>query len=105
MAVPGVISAGVSPDENGHPEIIIRGLRNCGDDMCIYEIRKKAKYKILLPERQDPVLAPNVKCIAAVLQESGRDFSVDDVYNFFSSTRTPRNYNHRRLKGAQIIKL
>ena len=56
-------------------------------------------------EREDPVLAPNVKCIAAVLQESGRDFSVDDVYNFFSSTRTPRNYNHRRLEGAQIIKL
>ena len=96
----GVLSAGVSSDE-----IVIRGLRNCGDDMCIYEIRKKAKYKILLPEREDPILAPNVKCIAAVLQESGRDFSVDDVYNFFSSTRTPRNYNHRRLKGAQIIKL
>ena len=83
-----------------------RKLQNCGTNMCTFEVTRKAKYKILLPELPDEyILAPNIYCISSILKEHNRIFSVDDCHNYFSTTRTPRNSNRSRLNGAQIIKL
>ena len=83
-----------------------RKLQNYGTNMCTYEVTRKAKYKILLPELPDEyILAPNIYCISSILKEHNRIFSVDDCHNYFSTTRTPRNTNRLRLNGAQIIKL
>ena len=83
-----------------------RKLQNCGTNMCTFEVTRKAKYKILLPELPDEyILAPNIHCISSILKEHNRIFSVDDCHNYFSTTRTPRNSNRSRLNGAQIIKL
>ena len=84
-----------------------RKLQNCGPDQCSYEVTRKAKYKIFLPElpEDEYILAPNIYCISAILKEHNRNFSVDDCHNYFSGTRNPRNTNRLRLNGARIVKL
>jgi len=84
-----------------------RKIQNCGTNMCTYQVTRKAKYKIILPElpENEYILAPNIYCISSILKDHNRIFSVDDCHNYFSSTRTPRNSNRSRLNGAQIIKL
>ena len=73
----------------------------------MYKITKKARYKVILPpeERDTPVWAPNATAVSMCLQEYGRSFSTQDVYNYFSSTRCLANKSEARLKGAQLIKL
>ena len=84
-----------------------RKLKNCGSDKCTYEVTRKAKYKIFLPElpEHEYILAPNIYCISAILKEYNRKFSVDDCHNYLSTSRTPRNTNRSRLNGAIIVRL
>ena len=72
-----------------------------------YKITKKCRYKVVFPpeEREDPIWCPNATAVSAVLQEYGRSYTTQDVYNYFSTRRCLANKSERRLKGATLIKM
>ena len=73
----------------------------------MYKITKKCRYKVVFPpeERDTPVWCPNANAVSAVLQEYGRHYTAQDVYNYFSSRRCLANKSESRLKGATLIKM
>ena len=91
---------------NENNEAIITSFRADDSGWYLYEIKKKCKYKVLLPEteRDTPVYCPNAAAVASVLKEFGREFTVNNVYDNINPNRGSRRHEHK-LKGAQIVKL
>lgn len=73
----------------------------------LYTISKKCRYKVFFPseERENPICCPNAQSVSQVLQEYGRNFTTQDVYNFFSARRCISNKSSTRLNGATIVKM
>jgi len=92
-------------DENNR--IVLTGLVSSDSGWGLYQITKKCRYKVVLPseERENPVCCPNAQAVSSVLQEYGRNFTTQDVYNFFSARRCIANKSSARLNGATIVKM
>ena len=87
--------------------IVLTGLVSSDFGWGLYTITKKCRYKVIFPseERENPVCCPNAQAVSSVLQEYGRNFTTQDVYNFFSARRCVANKSSSRLNGATIIKM
>jgi len=93
-------------DENNR--IVLTGLVSSDSGgWGLYQITKKCRYKVVLPseERETPIACPNAQAVSSVLQEYGRNFTTQDVYNYFSARRCIANKSSARLNGATIIKM
>lgn len=91
---------------NENNEIFITTLRADDSGWNLYEIKKKCKYRVVLPEdeRETPVYCPNAASVASVLSEYGRNFTINNVYDNLNPNRGSRRHESK-LKGARIEKL
>ena len=87
-------------------EVILTTLRPDDGGWGIYQIKKKAKYKIILPEeeRTTPIYCHNAAVVSACLCEFGRDFTVNNVYDNMNPSRGSQRHE-AKLKGARIEKI
>ena len=82
---------------------ILLGKIDCQDRF--YQIEKKGRYKVCIPENQSEIICPNMNCVMQVLQKHGRSFSIHDCYNHVATNRARANRNIKRLQGATIHKI
>ena len=82
---------------------ILLGEIDCQDRF--YQIEKKGRYKVCIPENQSEIICPNMNCVMQVLQKHGRSFSIHDCYNHVATNRARANRNIKRLQGATIHKI
>ena len=82
---------------------ILLGKIGCQDRF--YQIEKKGKYKVCIPESDSEIICPNMNCVMQVLQKHGRSFSIHDCYNHVATNRARANRNKKRLDGATIHKI
>ena len=69
-----------------------------------YQIKKKGKYRVFIPEIDTWIVCPNVNCVHQVLHAYGRIFSVHDCYNYLATNRATAGKNLTRLSNAIIEK-
>ena len=82
---------------------ILLGRLDCQDRF--YQIEKKGRYKVCIPENESEIICPNMNCVMQVLQKHGRSFSIHDCYNHVATNRARANRNIKRLEGATIHKI
>ena len=70
-----------------------------------YQIKKKGKYRVFIPEIDKWIVCPNVNCVHQVLQAHGRIFSVHDCYNYLATNRATAGKHLTRLSNAIIEKI
>jgi len=87
-------------------ELVINAMRVTDTGGGLYEIRKKIKFILKLPEdeHREVVHCISVSNVVEALQNFGRDVTKTDIYNYFSENRGNGNFL-QRLKGAEITKL
>ena len=82
-----------------------------GSGMYVYQIKKKAKFKVTIPGRDAPIYCHNATGVSIALKEHGRNYSVTNVYNLFWRRKGSdedvykRHRSKKRLNGATIEKL
>ena len=70
-----------------------------------YQIKKKGKYRVFIPEIDKWIVCPNVNCVHQVLHANGRIFSVHDCYNYLATNRATAGKHLTRLSNAIIEKI
>jgi hypothetical protein len=97
-----------------NPENHMVTLTNVGfdnDGMYVYQIKKKAKFKVTIPGRDAPIYCHNATGVSIALKEHGRNYSVTNVYNLFWRRKGSdedvykRHRSKKKLNGATIEKL
>ena len=101
------LNVNVSPDHY----ITLTNMRFDDDGAYIYQIKKKAKYKLTIPGREVPIYCHNASSVSIALKEYGRKYTISDVYNLFWRRKGcaedvyKKHRSIKRLNGATIEKL
>ena len=72
-----------------------------------YTVRRKAKYRVVIPGVKKPIFCSTQAMVASVLARHGRKFSTFDVHNVSTKNpkRCPMKRCARRLDGATVERI
>jgi hypothetical protein len=102
------LNVNINPDDH---MITLTNMGFDNDGMYVYQIKKKAKFKLTIPGRDVPIYCHNASGVSTALKEYGRNYSVTDVYNLFWRRKGSdedvykKHRSKKRLNGATIEKL
>ena len=92
-------------NENNEAEIATLVAQD-GGGWGYFMIKKKCKYKVVLPDEEEGrvIYCPNAASVASTLQDNGRQFTINNVYDHFNANRGSSRHAHK-LNGALLVKI